>query len=245
MNLNGFGKKIAYISDNKKMAKTIISVDDEVEGMPCMQIEKGKFKYYLDPAKERDTYFVCGMAGSGKSYFCMEIIKQYIKTFPDNKIYLFSESLTDPILEDIPEIKRIPIEGIADNPIDWDAFKSCMCVFDDVDALTGKDAKTIYALRDKLLKNSRKFGVSVITTNHNATDIKLKSVLNESNVIVCFLANYNRSLKYLLENYLGINKNGVAKLLDCKGRATVFVKSYPNVVICEKQICTTKYLNNC
>ena len=73
----------------------------------------------------------------------------------------------------------------------------------------------------------------------------LKSVLNESDVIVFFLSNYNRSLKYLLEQYLGLNKQGIKRLLNCTGRATTFVKSYPNCVITEKEVFTTKYLNNC
>lgn len=246
LNLNGFGRKVAYVVDNKKMTKSVVSVDEGTEGLPCVAIEKGKFAYKIDPdAKERLTAYICGSAGSGKSYYLAQLVKQYKKVYPENKIYLFSESEFDPILEDIEDIKRIPIEGIADNPLEWDAFKSCMTLFDDVDALTGKDGKAIYALRDKLLKNSRKFAVSVITTNHDACNLKLKSVLNESDVIVFFLSNYNRSLKYLLEQYLGLNKQGIKRLLNCTGRATTFVKSYPNVIITEKEVFTTKYLNNC
>ena len=246
LNLNGFGRKIAYVVDNKKMTKSVVSVDEGTEGLPCVSIEKGKFAYKIDPdAKERQTMFLCGSAGSGKSYYLAQVVKQYKKIYPDNKVYLFSESEFDPILEDIEDIKRINIEGLDAQPIEWNAFSKCLVCFDDIDALTGKDGKAIYALRDKLLKNSRKFEVSVITTNHNATDLKLKSVLNESDVIVFFLSNYNRSLKYLLEQYLGLNKQGIKRLLNCTGRASSFIKSYPNVLITEKEVFTVKYLNNC
>jgi hypothetical protein len=55
------------------------------------------------------------------------------------------------------------------------------------------------------------------------------------------MQNYNRQLKYLLENYVGLNKHGIKKLRQNKTRATVFVKSYPNTIIQEKNIMT---LNN-
>ena len=59
-----------------------------------------------------------------------------------------------------------------------------------IDSIKGKLGKTIDDLRDKLLKNSRKFKVSLMSTSHDASGIKLKSVLNESKTIVFFMMIY-------------------------------------------------------
>ena len=71
--------------------------------------------------------------------------------------------------------------------------------------------KNGWCIRDKLLKNSRKFKVSVISTSHDACGQSLKSVLNESKITVFFILTYNRSLKYL-ESHLGINKDVIMEL---------------------------------
>ena len=101
-------------------------------------------------------------------------------------------------------IKRIIIEDLYENPLDWREFENCIVIFDDIDSIKGKLGKTVDALRDKLLKNSWKFKVSVISTSHEACARSLKSVLNESKIIVFFMLNYNRRSKYLLKNYLGL-----------------------------------------
>ena len=81
--------------------------------------------------------------------------------------------------------------------------------------------KTIDELRDKLLKNSRTFKVSAISTSHDACGIKLKSGLNESKIIVFFMLNYNRSLKYLSENLKKMSfKNYVNIHLNRDGQHT-------------------------
>ena len=47
-----------------------------------------------------------------------------------------------------------------------------------------------------------------------------------------------RSLKYLLESYLGINKCQIKKVKSLKSRWVTVVKSYPQIVISEKEIYT-------
>ena len=126
---------------------------------------------------------LCGSAGSGTSYF------------------VISENDEDPAFDKLDYVKRIIIEDLHENPLDWREFQECLIIFDDIDSIKGKLGKTIDELRDKLLKNSRKFKVSVTSTSHDVCGIKLKSVLNESKTIVFLMLNYNRSLKYLLENY--------------------------------------------
>ena len=229
------GDKIAVVNGGKRQRKVYFNESDGKES-----IELNDCEFMLSPDKmiERQTMYVCGSAGSGKSYFVAKYCEEYHKVFKHNSIFLISENNEDPVFDNKDYIKRIEISDMVENPIDWKEFNECLVIFDDIDSIKGKLGKTIDDLRDKLLKNSRKFKVSVISTSHDACGLKLKSVLNESKIIVFFMMNYNRSLKYLLENYLGMQKDVIEKLKKSKSRWTAFVKSYPCYLIQQKMIST-------
>lgn len=241
LNTSGIGQEVAIIKNNPKYKKTKFYVNDEedknIKSFDSFQIDEGVFQYVTDEDKDRDTIYICGSAGSGKSYWTGEYCKEYYKRNKDNPIYLISEGSADPALDGLKNLQRVKMdESILDEPIEWTEFENCLVIADDVDAYKGKLKKYIYDLIDKLLKNARKKKVSVIMTSHSCTGLELKAVLNESNVIVWFPKNWNRSLKYLLESYVGLDKNGVKKLFKNKSRWCAFVKTYPNIIIQEKNI---------
>jgi GTPase SAR1 family protein len=237
------GKKIAVhnrtINGNKRQRKIYLSED---EGYEKIEIKEGEFMASLDKEEDRAVIYVAGASGSGKSYWVAQYCEEFHKNYKNYPIYLISENNEDPAFDNKSYIKRLMIEDMATNPIDYKEFENCLVIFDDVDSIKGALGKEVDSLRDKLLKNSRKFKVSVITTNHDACGIKLKSVLNESRQIVFFLLNYNRSLKYLCENYLGLNKNVVEQLRKNNSRWTCFVKNYPSYIIQQKMITSINYL---
>jgi hypothetical protein len=45
-----------------------------------------------------------------------------------------------------------------------------------------------------------------------------------------------RSIKYLFENYLGLDKDEIKRLKKLKTRALTVVKGYPKVVVSDKEI---------
>lgn len=243
MNTEKIGRQIAIVKKNPKYKNVIFSVSEEVDKIKHpiteFKLDEGQFQYIPDKKRDRDTIFICGSAGSGKSYWTGSYCMEYNRTYPNNPIYLISEGLEDPALDKIPNLKRVRIdEQLVEEPILYTEFENCLVIFDDVDAISGALGKYIYNLRDKLLKNSRKKKVSVITTNHTCTGPELKAVLNESNVIVFFMANYNRALKYLLENYMGLDKVGIKEIKKNKSRWTAYIKCFPNVILQEKNIMT-------
>jgi hypothetical protein len=240
-NLEKDGDKIAVINSDKRQKKLYFSESDDGKEEIVL---KPNEQFMLSPDKtcERTTMYVCGSAGSGKSYFVAQFCEEYHKTFKSNPIYLISENDQDKAFDSKDYIKRIEISDMDSNPLDWKEFSDCLIIFDDIDSIKGKLGKTIDELRDKLLKNSRKFRVSVISTSHDACGIKLKSVLNESKIIVFFMMNYNRSLKYLLENYLGMSKHVIEKLKNSKSRWTAFCKAYPSYLIQQRHIITVPKL---
>ena len=235
-NYEKVGDKIAVVNSTKRQRKVYLSDDD---GKESIDLKDGS-EFMLSPDKmnERTTMYVTGSAGSGKSYFVAKYTEEYHKTFKTNPIFLISENDNDPAFDSKDYVKRIEISDMVENPLDWKEFQECLVIFDDIDSIKGKLGKVVDDLRDKLLKNSRKFKVSVISTAHDSTGIKLKSVLNESKIIVFFMMNYNRSLKYLLENYLGMDKHVVEKIKNNKSRWTAFVKGYPCYLIQQKSIKT-------
>ena len=54
------------------------------------------------------------------------------------------------------------------------------------------------------------------------------------------MLNYNRSLKYLLENYIGLTKNVIQKLRKNSNtsRWTAYIKGYPSYIVQQKMITT-------
>ena len=132
-----------------------------------------------------------------------------------------------------------------EDKIEYNEFKNCMCVFDDIDSLSGKFKKYIYDLKNKLCKLGRKDEISIIMTNHNCTDgHDTKSSLNESSVIVFFGNNWNRGVRYLCENYIGMSKEAIKKLRALKTRSYVYLKSYPNVILSDYEIGTLNHYNS-
>ena len=243
----GIGREIATIKDNQKYPKNKYklcisdgkNIDSDIKLYDGeIKLENGSFQLTCDKSLDRTTMYICGSAGSGKSYFCCEWLKEYHRIYPNNPIYLICESDEDPLFDELDYVHRIDLEGIEheDDKGFWQEFKDCCIVFDDIDGMTGKLKKCIYTLRDKLLKNSRKFHVSVISTAHNACNAQeTKSVLNESNIIVFFLMNYNKSMKYLLESYIGLDKKAIEKLRKLKSsRWTAYIKGYPSLILQDK-----------
>jgi len=251
MNTSHIGLEVAIIKDDPSARKVKISVSDDFEDNEAIKffnkldIKKGKFQVVPDKKKERTSIFIVGKNGSGKSYWIRDYIGEFIKRFPDYPIYLFSSKKEDENLDDIKEIRRVPIdESFISDPLQYEQLRETLCIFDDIDGLRGKLKDEIYHLRDIILKNARSYKIHIISTNHDATGRDVQAPLNESDMIVFFMKNYNRCLRYLLENYVGLEKEQIKNLRKNKSRATTYIKTYPNVFVQERNITTIEGLNN-
>ena len=61
-------------------------------------------------------------------------------------------------------------------------------------------------------------------------------MLNETNSITMFPSGLGgRSLKYLLDQYLGLDKQQIKKLKNLKSRWVSVVKGFPMIVLSEKE----------
>ena len=246
MNISGNGQLVAIIKDDGLKKKNKIYVDDDedkYESFQSMHLKKGRFQVVPDKKQFRNTFFIVGANGSGKSYWIRDYVLEFIKTFPTYPIRLFSSKNEDNNLDTIPQIKRIKIdESFVTTPVKYELLSKSLAIFDDIDAFDGKIRKAIFHLMDICLKNGRSYNIHVISTYHSSTNREISSALNESEGIVFFMKNYNRSMKYLLEGYIGLNSQQIKTLRKNKSRSTTYIKTYPNVFIQERDINTANAL---
>jgi hypothetical protein len=201
---------------------------------------KGKIQHTPNKSKERDVLYVSGQSGSGKSHYVVEYVKSYKKMFPKRDIYLFTTVHDVSTIDKIPKLKKIKTfsEEFMTLPFILEDFKDSLVIFDDIDSIADKQlkAKMFYCINEVLTKG-RHTNTSCIVTMHVATaghDTKL--ILNESNSITIFPASCGgKTLKYLLDGYLGLSKDEIKRVKQLDSRAVTILKTYPKVVLSEKE----------
>lgn len=197
-----------------------------------------KFQQIPDTSHERDVLYISAMSGSGKTFYTAEYTKQYHKKFPKNPIYLFSSIDEDKTLDSLKYIKRIDIKKPEFLNMELTAkdMENSLLIFDDVDVLTNKlIKKSVFSILDSCLQTGRHYKISVIFTSHNAcSGNQTKIILNESTSITIFPSTSgNKSLNYLCDQYLGLDKNQVKSLKKIKGRWATFIRAYPRCILTE------------
>ena len=231
---NGTGKmknKTVYLDSN---AKSLHGFNDlKIEG------EDSYFQLLPDLKKNRQVIYVNGSSGSGKTFWIKRYLQEYKRIYPKSEIYVFSPFDSDVSYEGV-KIKNIKIEPelLEDNLTSKD-FEDSICVFDDVEALSNRTLrKEVLRIMDDILCTGRHYNCSACVVFHEACNGALtKKVLNESHAMVFFPATLGtRSLKYLCENYLGMDKDEIKRLKKLKTRAVAIIKSYPKLVLSEKDI---------
>ena len=207
-----------------------------------LQTTKGKdyhFELAVNTKVERSILYISGQSGSGKSFFTHRYCDAYHKCFPDRQIYLFSAVNEDPSVDSIKNLHRIALthDLVADELSAVD-FENSLVIFDDTDSLIDKKIKKcVSSIQASILTTGRHFKTSCIITSHVAAGgNETKLVLNESNSITLFPNSMSsRSLKYILESYLGLSKEQIKKIKKLPGRAVTIVKNYQKCVVSDKE----------
>ena len=248
LNTENFGIPIAMImsNDGKTKSSTIISVDDsEKAKKPFNELtlkSNQKFQVVGDPKRERDIIYISGRSGSGKSYFIKDYVNNYYKSVHKKRpVYLFSALKEDPTIDQIKGLLRIDLnmEFLADEDITVADFAKSCVIFDDTDTIQNKDIRNkVNHLLNEILETGRHHEVTCLITKHttcNGPETKL--ILAESHQFVIFMNGLgNRSLKYLLDSYLGLDKNQIKKIKKQKSRWVCINRStFPLSVISENE----------
>jgi hypothetical protein len=224
------GKKTLYLSDKpveEGMNEFKSKNDTNIQHIP-------------DKNTERSVLYITGQSGSGKSYYTKQYIAEYHKMYPKRNVFVFSSLADDETLDKLKYLKRIKIkeEPFLSSDIGAVDFKDTLCIYDDIDVISNKIIKTkVFKLLNEMLEIGRHFNTSVIFTSHNATmGLDTKRILNECTSITLFPKNLGgKTSKYLLDGYLGIDKNQIKKLKKVNSRWVTILKTYPMMCLSENE----------
>jgi len=185
-------------------------------------------------SKVREVWYVAGQSGSGKSYFARGIAENYKKLFPEREVYLISKLDEDETLDKmkIGKPKRISLQSLVEDPPDIKEFEDCLVIFDDFDTLSAPFEKVVLKLIEDLAIMGRHTRTSLLILSHYLTNYKkTRLILGEANYLVLYpLATAFKALKYVCENYGGLNKEDIIGLKKL-GRWILIAKNYPSYVI--------------
>jgi len=249
LNAENYGTPIAMImtNDAKSKSSQIISLDDSGKAKKTfneltLSQSNQKFQVVGDPKRERDIIYISGRSGSGKSYFIKDYVNNYYKLIHKKRpVYLFSALKEDQTIDEIKGLLRIDLslEFLEDEEISVSDFANSCVIFDDTDVLKNKLIRDkVNHLLDEILQTGRHHKITCLITKHttcNGPDTKI--ILAESHQFVLFINGLgNKTLKYLLDNYLGLDKDQIKKIKRTKGRWVAINRStFPMSVVSEKE----------
>lgn len=203
-------------------------------GKKELKLYDGKLVPLPNIHADRNTMYIAGPSGSGKSTIMSLYCNEYKQIYPERKMYMISECSDDPAFDGL-DINRIPIgEDLLNEPIVPDEIPESLIIFDDTDTiLDDKIRKIILKMKEKFLQTGRKYKIDVLISSHTVTDYKkTKKILSEcENIIVFPRCGEKRSIKYVLKEYVGFDKNIIKRIMDCPSRWVLINKRYPNYIL--------------
>ena len=224
LNLNKVGRPLARI-DGGKYSGRVVSVSDQfasnakegddglIKEFRQLKIANdSKFQHIPDTTKERSIFYITGPSGSGKSTYTRKYLEQYKKKFKNRPIYLFSSLPTDESLDKIKP-KRFKLnEALHEDPIKVAELAESMCIFDDIDVISNKKIReAVYDILNQILEIGRHYKIACICTNHLPTNGReTRRILNEAHTITYFPHSAGGKIKYLLEEYVGLDRKQMA-----------------------------------
>lgn len=247
MNFENVGLPIAELRfDGDKSKTKKISVDSDranvSEYLETISTRKPKehIQHMPNKKQERSILYITGASGSGKSYYTRNYCNEYKKMFPKNEIYLISSVTEDSSIDKVKDLRRITLDNnFLGADLTVQDFKNCMVIFDDTDCITNKMMKMkVNNILNMLLETGRHTNTSVIYTSHLPTNgLDTRRILNECHSVTLFPNSLGgRSLKYLLENYFGLDKDQIRKVKKLNSRWVTICKTYPMIVMADKDI---------
>lgn len=248
LNYEQEGIKIAKIKDDKKKCKYVYldEKSDATNNYKELKIKTGEFQYIPNTKQNRFISYIVGASGSGKSYYASNLAEEYRLLYPKNKIYLLSYLSDDSSIDRVKGIKRIQLnDDFLEETLECEDLKNSLTIWDDVDCITDKKMKLkLKELLTKILNTGRHTYTSLIYLSHIACNgVETKGILNEAHSITFFNQTLGgRTKTYLLNQYLGLNKKQIEAIDNVEGRAITILKSYPMVMIAEKEIQLVKNL---
>jgi hypothetical protein len=243
LNFDKNGKPLCKIYNGKYNNKIVYcnsEEDDEKTFTNLKLTGDAYFQQVPNTETEREIIYCCGPSGSGKSHYVKNYLKEYKKAFKQNQIYVFSALKEDETLDSLNGLKRIKIDkSLYEDPIPSSDFKNSCVVFDDIDVISDKKIReAVYSIMNQILELNRHFNTTCLITNHLATNGKdTRRILNEASTFVIYPSSGScKGWKYLLSEYVGMDKKDMSIIKKSKSRWCCIYKNYPQVVMTQKEI---------
>jgi hypothetical protein len=152
---NNDKKKIKYPIESIKLDND----DESMQHMPYTMKDEGNTRQIL---------YVSGASGSGKSYYAASYIREYVKMFPKNDVFVVSSVDKDKQLDSIKNVKRIKLdEKFYETPFTIEDFKDSLMVYDDTEMISNQMIKEkITNILDLILTTGRHTNTFAINTSH-------------------------------------------------------------------------------
>jgi hypothetical protein len=213
-------------------------LNKEIEKKHSKEIILTDFEDSLEifPARDSQRIYFAGPTGSGKSYNISQYLKNFKKIFPKKKIYIFSDQPDDKLLDQYKPIRIMLNEDLIDDPIQPNELSDSLVIFDDIDSIDNKKLKKqVETLRDTILKRGRHENIYCLVSNHQINEYKLTKEILSASSIICFYpkSGSSYSIKYLLKQYIGLNKQQIDKIMNLPSRYVCLNKCSPQYIIHE------------
>lgn len=238
------GQPIAEIIGYGKYGGQILRLDSNEKNATDEQKEINlPSPHQIQPipnSEGRECYYIAGPSGSGKSTYISKYIELWREMFPNKKkhpIVLFSRVQEDDCLDKFKPLRINIDEELKDDPIDLDELADSLVIFDDVDQINNKNKLKDYVinLRDQILEEGRHKNIYCCTTSHQMTNYKSTRIpLTEASHCVFFpRCGAAHAIKYFLQNYIGLDKTQIQKIMNLPSRWICLKKTYPMLVMHE------------
>ena len=95
----------------------------------------------------------------------------------------------------------------------------------------------MYNILNQILEIGRHFKIHCIVTNHLPTNGKdTRRILNEAHTVTYFPHSAGGKIKYLLEEYVGLDRKQIAYMKRQRSRACTIFKNYPQCYLLQNEI---------
>jgi len=251
LNSNKVGRPLARI-DGGKYSGRVVSVSDQF--LNCRQQEPddnliqelrqlkiahdSKPQHIPDTTKEREILYITGPSGSGKSTYTRKYLEQYKKKHKNRPIYLFSSLPSDDSLDKVGP-KRIKLdERMHTDPIKGEELRESICIFDDIDVISDKKIReAVYDILNQVLEIGRHYKIHCVVTNHLPTNGKdTRRILKEAHTVTYFPHSSSGKIKYLLEEYVGLDRKQISYMKKQRSKACTIFKNYPQCFMLEHEV---------
>ena len=239
--------KAEYILFDPEKGEKSFSSDDDLKVIP----------YHDKKHKQRSAIYISGIAGSGKSSLCAQILET---TDPDRIILFSTASELDPVYrkyedEDEKHYKKCVKEKKEYKPkfirinlktdealelVQVENLKDSTCVFDDFQVLTKNRFAVVQKLLDDCLENGRKLNIQIISIVHQSQNYnKTRNIIFESDTFILFPWTNQNAVKKFLKSYGDMNDDEIKEAIDMSSNKFDFLlyrKSYPRYIQTKRQI---------